>query len=70
MSHLPTSAASRQTLSGALTHGFVAVLVFALVALLATFFLKDKATASAQEALSPEVVSEANEAFDKELVHA
>lgn len=70
MSHLPTSAASRQALSGALTHGFVAVLVFALLALLATFLLKDKATVPAQEALSPQEVSEANEAFDKELVHA
>jgi EmrB/QacA subfamily drug resistance transporter len=72
MSHLPTSAASRQALSGALTHGFVAVLIFALVALLATFFLRDKAIVSAQEALSPKEAQapEVNETFDKELVRA
>ena len=38
---LPTTTADRATLSGALQHGFVAVLVFALIALLAAFFLKD-----------------------------
>ena len=38
---LPTTTAERVALSAALQHGFVAVLVFALVALLASFFLKD-----------------------------
>ncbi len=70
MNHLPTSTASRQALSGALAHGFVAALVFALVALLATFFLKDKAVAGQQEEVLPEEESEAKVAFDRELVHA
>ena len=38
---LPTTTAERVALAGALQHGFVAVLVFALLALLAGFFLKD-----------------------------
>ncbi len=38
---LPATAAERGVLAGALQHGFVAVLVFALIALLAAFFLKD-----------------------------
>ncbi|HLZ56296.1 MAG TPA: MFS transporter [Ktedonosporobacter sp.] len=39
--HLPTTMADRAALAGALQHGFVAVLVFALIALVAAFFLKD-----------------------------
>ncbi len=39
--HLPTDHAGKLLLSGALQHGFVAVLIFALIALAATFFLKD-----------------------------
>ncbi|HEX6552597.1 MAG TPA: MFS transporter [Ktedonobacteraceae bacterium] len=39
--HLPTTMQDRAVLSGALQHGFVAVLVFALIALAAAFFLKD-----------------------------
>jgi MFS family permease len=70
MNHLPTSAVSRQALSNALAHGFVAAPVFALVTLLVTFFLKEKAVAPVQELLSLEEVSEVNEMFDKELVHA
>jgi hypothetical protein len=38
---LPTNQAEKLVLSGALQHGFVAVLIFALIALAATFFLKD-----------------------------
>lgn len=38
---LPTTKAERVALAGALHQGFVAVLVFALLALLAAFFLKD-----------------------------
>ena len=49
MSHLPTSAASRLALSGALARGFVAVLVFALIALVATFFLKEERAGAMQE---------------------
>ena len=70
MSHLPTSASSRQALSGALTHGFVAVLVFSLIALLATFFLKDRLIMASQRAISPQEAQEAHEESDKELVHA
>src|SRR5216683_322817 len=62
MSHLPTSAASRLALSGALTHGFVAVMVFALIALVATFFLKDRLIIVAtQENPEPERVAQADE---------
>ncbi len=49
MSHLPTSAASRLALSGALAHGFVAVLIFTLIALVATFFLKEWRVVAMQE---------------------
>lgn len=38
---LPVTAVGKVALAGALQHGFVAVLVFALIALVATFFLKD-----------------------------
>ncbi len=38
---LPTTTVERGVLAGALQHGFVAVLVFALIALVAAFFLKD-----------------------------
>ncbi|HEU0002002.1 MAG TPA: MDR family MFS transporter [Ktedonobacteraceae bacterium] len=70
MSHLPSNAASREALSGALAHGFVAILVFALVALVATFFLKDRLIKATQEPLSPEVVSQVDAEPDKELVCA
>jgi MFS family permease len=43
MNHLPTSPASKLALSTALQHGFLAVLVFALLALVAAFFLKEHA---------------------------
>src|SRR5581483_4476791 len=38
---LPTTSVERWALSGALQHGFVAVLVFSVIALLTTVFLKD-----------------------------
>lgn len=38
---LPTTTVEREVLAGALQHGFVAVLVFALIALVGAFFLKD-----------------------------
>jgi EmrB/QacA subfamily drug resistance transporter len=38
---LPMTTAERKVLAGALQHGFVAVLVFALIALVGAFFLKD-----------------------------
>lgn len=49
VSHLPSSPVSRLALSSALTHGFLAVLVFALAALLATFFLKEKPLQTGEE---------------------
>src|SRR6266487_6694539 len=41
LQHLPTDQAGKLLLSDALQHGFVAVLVFAGIALLVTFFLQD-----------------------------
>ena len=38
---LPTTTVEKEVLAGALQHGFVAVLVFAVIALVAAFFLKD-----------------------------
>ena len=73
MNHLPTTTATKLALSVALQHGFIAVLVFALIALVATFFLKEKlitATMAAQASLEPESVSQTREESDKELVHA
>ncbi len=70
MSHLPTSPASKLALSGALTHGFLAVLVFALIALAAAFFLKDMPITATQGAISPESAAQADEETGKELVHA
>ena len=69
MNHLPTTTASKTALSTALQHGFVAVLVFALIALAATFFLKDVALRATQEKLEPERAAEADVEYDKELVH-
>jgi len=48
--HLPTNAADKLALSGALQHGFVAVLVFTVIALVTTFFLKDVPLASSRQA--------------------
>jgi MFS family permease len=45
---LPTTLAGQEALAGALHHGFVAVLIFAGLALVVTFFLKDLPMASAQ----------------------
>ncbi|MEO7909334.1 MAG: MDR family MFS transporter [Roseiflexaceae bacterium] len=50
MQKLPTTDADKLALSSALQHGFVAVLVFALIALAASFFLKDMPFADAPEA--------------------
>lgn len=66
MNQLPTSAPAKLALSAALTHGFLAVLVFALIALVATFFLKEGHTAATQG----ETVAQADKESNKELVHA
>ena len=49
----------------AIQHGFVAVLVFAIIALVATFFLKDKPFVTTSQA---EVPAEANETPENTLV--
>lgn len=67
---LPTSDAGKMALSGALTHGFVAVLVFALIALGAAFFLKDVPFVTTPASAEPEAEVQANEESDKEEVHA
>ncbi len=70
MNHLPGTAASKMALSAALEHGFIAVLVFALIALVATFFLKEVPLKATQERLEMEKAAQADEESDKELVHA
>ena len=69
-SHLPTTTAARQALSAALRHGFLAILIFALIALAASFFLKEKFIAASGEALRLEKVEQEIEEPAKELVHA
>jgi EmrB/QacA subfamily drug resistance transporter len=70
MNHLPTTTASKLALSAALQHGFLAVLVFALIALVATFFLKEAPIMATQAALSQDRAAQADEESDKELVFA
>lgn len=73
MNHLPTTTASKLALSVALQHGFIAVLVFALITLVAAFFLKEKLIMATQASLEVErtVEGQVDEEFDKEqLVHA
>ena len=67
MSHMPTSAVSRMALANALHHGFLAILVFALIALIATCFLKEGSNSPSQEMPSEEMV-QADEEPEKELV--
>jgi len=69
MSHLPSNPAARLVLSGALTHGFLAVLVFALIALAATFFLKDATIVASQEIHAEEEVEQVDEESDRNLVN-
>jgi EmrB/QacA subfamily drug resistance transporter len=64
---LPSSIADRQALAGALQGGFLAVLVFASIALVVTFFLKDLPITATEVALSPEQVAHAD-AVDQALV--
>ncbi|TMD70102.1 MAG: MFS transporter [Chloroflexi bacterium] len=70
MNHLPTTTASKMALSAALQHGFLAILVFALIALVATFFLKEVSLKATQGSVELEKVAEADEESDKELVLA
>ena len=70
MNHLPTTTASKLALSAALQHGFLAIVVFALIALVATFFLKEVSLKATQGSVEPERVAQADEESDKELVLA
>src|SRR5579864_6915641 len=70
MNHLPTTTASKLALSAALQHGFLAVLVFALIALVAAFFLKDVPLKATQGELEIERAELADDEPDRELVHA
>jgi EmrB/QacA subfamily drug resistance transporter len=67
LSHLPTTAASRLALSGALSRGFIAVLVFALISLVAAFLLKDLPLKTGLAASKPESVMLVSEESEQEL---
>lgn len=69
-SHLPTTATARQAFSTALQHGFLAVLIFALVALVASFFLKEKLIAKGEQVLETEKVDWEDEEQERELITA
>jgi len=64
--HLPTNQSGKMLLATALQHGFIAVLIFAVIALVATFFLKD--VPFGVNSASDEVVEESDEMGEKELV--
>jgi MFS family permease len=68
MSHLPTTTASKLALSAALQHGFLAVLVFALIALVAAFFLKEVRIKSTQGGVSQDQAVQADEESDGEPI--
>jgi MFS family permease len=66
---LPATMATQQMLSTALQHGFLAVLAFALLALLASFFLKEvtlKSTSQDEEVTT----KQSPQSSEKELTHA
>jgi hypothetical protein len=63
--HLPTNQTGKLLLSTALQHGFVAVLIFAVIALVATFFLKEVSLKTAQDQ-----VVQMDEESTEELVYA
>ena len=67
---LPTTPAGQEALAGALHHGFVAVLVFAGLALVVTFFLKDLPMSSAQPAQEPAAAEVEEEEAAGELLSA
>ena len=64
--HLPTDQAGKLLLSGALQQAFITVLIFAVIALLATFFLKDRPFVTTSKEASTEDV----EPSEKEGVHS
>lgn len=71
LNHLPNNPASKLVLAGALQHGFLAVLVFALLALIAAFLLKDlplRATPHADAEAEQE--ARLDEESDEALIYA
>ena len=70
MNHLPTTTGSKLALSVALQHGFIAVLIFALIALVAAFFLKDVPLKATQEGLAMERAEQSDKESGKELAYA
>jgi expansin (peptidoglycan-binding protein) len=64
---LPTTTTDRWALAGALQHGFIAVLVFAVIALLTAFFLKDVPFVTTSEG---EASTEDVEPSEKERVYS
>jgi EmrB/QacA subfamily drug resistance transporter len=66
MQRLPRNEAERLLLLSALQHGFVAVMIFAVVALLATFFLKDLPFATNAQKQDPEEVHVATNSHDQD----
>jgi len=70
MSHLPTNELSKQVLAGALQHGFLAILIFALIALVVTFFMKEIPVLVTQEDAELEEAAQVDEEADKELIHS
>ena len=54
MSQLPTNDTDKLALATALQHGFLAVLVFAVIALVAVFFLQDAPVTANLESPAPE----------------
>ncbi len=63
--HLPADQAGKLMFAGALQHGFMAVLIFAVIALLVACFLKDVPFTTATQ---KEAVAQANETVEKELI--
>jgi len=68
MNHLPATTASKLALSAALQHGFLAVLVFALIALMAAFFLKEGRIKSTQGGVSQDPAVQADEESEGEPI--
>jgi MFS family permease len=64
---LPTTMTDKLALASALQHGFVAVLIFAVIALITTFFLKDVPFATTTP---NKVAEETSETPERELVHS
>jgi MFS family permease len=67
---LPASDAERFALAGALQHGFLAILVFAIIALVCTFFLQETPSIAMQETSSIKKTVQADAEPGQELARA